>query len=132
MRKLKFLDLIEFQNKLDQFLFIPTYTKEKHLFKNQFDDFLNNHVVQIINVKPNSKYNNCKGTHSFTIQKVPSDKLGKLFNYRGKWVLIRCDSISGGSWGQYWNEVYELKHPVDEAELFVLKEKYNDFFVLKR
>jgi hypothetical protein len=72
MKKLKFLDLVEYQNKLDQFLFIPTYTKEKHLNKNQFDDFLNKQERQVISVKPNSKYNNCKGTHSFTILKVPT------------------------------------------------------------
>ncbi len=131
MKKLKFLDLVEYQNKLDQFLFIPTYTKEKHLNKNQFDDFLNKQERQVISVKPNSKYNNCKGTHSFTILKVPNDKLGKLFKYRGKWVLIRCDSVSGGSWGEYWNEIYELKHPVDAVELIFLKEKYKEFFVLK-
>jgi len=131
MSKRKFLDLIEFQKRLDLFLFIPTYTTEKHLKKNQFDDFLNKHIRQVISVKPNSKYNNCKGTHSFTIQKVPNDKLGKLLGYRGKWVLIRCDSISGGSWGQYWNEVYELKHPVDASEIILIKEKYKDYFVLK-
>jgi hypothetical protein len=131
MRKRKFLDLVEFQNKLDQFLFIPSYTREKYQVKNQFDHFLETHLTTIISVKPNSKYNNCKGTHSFTILKVPNDKLGKLFKYRGKWVLIRCDSISGGSWGEYWNEVYELKHPVDAGELIFLKEKYKDFFVLK-
>ena len=131
MGKLKFLDLTQFQNKLDQFLFIKTYTKQKHVYKNQFDDFLGKHSAMIINIKPNSKYNNCAGTHSFTIFRVPSDKLGKLFKYRDKWVLIRCDSSSGGSWGYYWNEVYELKSPVEKMELKLLKEKYKDFFVLK-
>jgi hypothetical protein len=131
MSKRKFLDLVEFQNRLDQFLFIPSYTKEKYFVKKQFHHFLQAHLTTIIRVKPNSKYNNCTGTHSFTIIEVPKDKLGKLFKYRGKWVLIRCDSNSGGSWGEYWNEVYELKQPVDASEINRLKEKYKDFFVLK-
>jgi hypothetical protein len=131
MGKIKFLDLTEFQNKLDLFLSIPTYTKQKYVCKNQLNDFLDEHTMEIINVKPNSKYNNCTITHSFTIFKVPNDKLGKLFQYRNKWVLIRCDSSTGGSWGYYWNEVYELKNPVEKMELKCLKEKYKDFFVLK-
>jgi hypothetical protein len=132
MAKLKYLDLNQFQKKLDPFLFLPTYTKQKHQCKKEFDKFLCRHKMKVINVKPNSKYNNCTITHSFTIFKVPKDKLGKLFQYRNKWVLIRCDSRSGGSWGYYWNEVYELKKAVENVDLEHLKEKYKDYFVLKK
>jgi hypothetical protein len=130
MAKLKYLDLDEFQEKLDQFVFLPTYTKLKHQYKNEFDKFLGKHKMVIINVKPNSKYNYCTKTHSFTIFKVPEDKLGKLFNYRSKWVLIRCDSSSGGSWGYYWNEVFELKKSVENLDLNNLKQKYKEYFII--
>ena len=130
MKKRKYIDLVEFQYWFDQFLFIPSYTKEKHILKNQFYNFLNRHLSTTISVKPNTKYNNCLGTHSFTILKVPQDRLGKLFKYRGKWVLIRCDSMSVGSWGYYWNDIYELKHPIDQTVYLSLKSKYNKFFIL--
>ena len=125
----KYLNLQEFQKNFDRFLEIPRWTKQKHKEKSLFIDFLNRYEVTTISVKPNSKYNYCSITHSFTIFKVPSDKLGKLFKYRNKWVLIRCGSDCFGSWGFYWNEIYELKDPISQEELNFLKEKYEYYFI---
>lgn len=131
MIKRKYIDINKFQRYLQDFLNIPTWTKSKHNKHKVFSEFLKEHMVSIISVKQNSKYNHCSKTHSFTIFKVPEDKLGKLFKYRGKWVLIYCNSYGGFGWGSYWNEIYRLKKSFSENELKEIKMKFGSFFVLK-
>ena len=132
MSKRKYLDTEKFQILLKDFLSIPTYTKDKTEKKKLFFDFLDEHkLATIISVKPNSIYNHCSKTHSFTIFQVPDDQKGKLFKYREKWVLILCCSHGGWGWGEYWNQVYQLNRPFTQNELKIIKSKFNDYFVLK-
>lgn len=129
MKKKEHIDLIEFEIEFDKFLMHPTWTKLKHESKRLFYSYLAKHKTTKIRVKPKSEYNYCTIKHSFTILKVPSNKRGKLFSYINKWVLIRCDSDSNGSWSYYWNEVYNLKNEIEADKLQSLKLKYKKYFV---
>ena len=133
MGKRKYLDTEKFQILLKDFLTIPTWTKNKKEKYRALTYFLSQHEVLIKNVKRRSKHNYCAFTNSFTIFEVPKDQLGKLFDYRGEWVLIFCSSTGSYdyAWGGYLNEIYRIKGSFSNKELETIKIKFNDYFVLK-
>lgn len=129
MRKKKSIDLKTFLDLYEKFTNVRTWTKEKHERFRDVEQYLTMHQVITIRVKPNSKYNYCKRTHSFRILKVPNDQLGHLFLLRNEWVLIICDSFPQSGWSQYVNKVYHLAIPFDENERSSIVKRFGNFFV---
>ena len=131
MKKKKPMNLERFLNLYEDFINLSTWTKQKHKKFKEVNQFLEKHLAASIRVNPNSKYNHCSGNHTFTILKVPEDKLGKLCQFRNKWVLIRCDS-EGSGWSQYWNEIYLLDKPFDLNLIENIKSRFGDYFIIQR
>jgi hypothetical protein len=129
MGRKKSINLEVFLDLYEEFTNIPTWTKEKHERFDEVQQYLTKHQVVTIRVKPNSKYNHCEGSHSFTIMKVPNDQLGKLYRLRKEWVLIRCDSYVQSGWSQYFNEVYHLDSPFDLSKRRSIENRFGDYFI---
>lgn len=130
MKKKKPMKLEIFLNLYEDFINLSTWTKQKHKKFKEVNQFLEKHLAASIRVNPNSKYNHCSGNHTFTIIKVPKDKLGKLYQFRNNWVLIRCDSYKVDGWSQYWNEIYLLDKPFDLNLIENIKSRFGDYFII--
>lgn len=129
--KTKKICLDTFINLFEKFVSHKTWTKEKHKRYDELQQYLEKHNPVTIRVKPNSKYNHCLGAHSFTIKKVPSNQLGKLYGLRNKWVLIRCvASNGGGGWGEYCNEAYLLDTRPDNSKIEAIENRFKMYFVV--
>ena len=126
----KSINLEVFLNLYEKFINIPSWTKDKHKKFDEVKQYLNKYKVVVIRVKPHSKYNHCKGNHSFTIINVPYNQLGKLYQFRNKWVLIRCDSYVDGGWSQYYNEVYQLDRPFDLSKTSSIEKRFEYSFIV--
>ena len=129
MGRKKSLNLEVFLDLYEKFTNIPKWTKEKHERFNKVQQYLTKHQVVNIRVKPNSKYNHCARSHSFTILKVPNDQLGNLYRLRNEWVLIRCVSQVQSGWSQYFNEVYHLPCSVDLSKRSTIKQRFRNYFI---
>lgn len=129
MSKRKNIDLEHFLFLFNQFISIPTWTKQKHQQLDNLNTYLGGlHCVKISVIK-HSKYNLCKDTNSFTLFKVPSDKRGKLSAYRNKWVFVRCVS-DGSGWTRYYNECYPLMNRIPDKILIEdLKKRFSLHYV---
>ena len=136
MKPAKPLELNIFLKKYEKFISIETWTKQKYQIREEVDEILNFSFLTSIRVGKNSKYNYCIseiGEYSsqvFTIFKVPKKQLGKLFPYRNKWVLIRCNADHGG-WSVYFNYVYLLSDEFDSNRITEIKNKFGIWFVEK-
>jgi hypothetical protein len=131
MTQKKYLDIKEFVILYEEFIKITTWSKEKHKKKEILQKFLSKHHSINISIKPNSKYNLCDKTNSFSIIKVPLNKLGKLYSYRGRTILAFCSSYAWGGWSHYSNEIYQLKEIPTSEYKQLLKKKFQNFYVYK-
>ena len=130
IKKEKSINLESYLDLYEKFLNLPGWGKEKHQLFDAIEQYLSKHEVRIKRVKPNSKHNLCDRTHSFTIFKVPSNQLGKLYSYRDELVLVRCTSYTQGGWSQYLNEIYRFEGSVTNQELDAIKKRFGHWFIL--
>ena len=136
MKTPKSLNLNLFLDEYEKFISIETWTKQKYQIREEVDRILNFSFLTRIRVGKNSKYNYCIseiGEYSsqvFTIFKVPKKQLGKLFPYRNKWVLVRCNADHAkNSFSVYFNYVYLLSDEFDSNRIKEIKNKFGIWFV---
>lgn len=136
MKTPKSLNLNLFLDEYEKFISIETWTKQKYQIREEVDRILNFSFLTRIRVGKNSKYNYCIseiGEYSsqvFTIFKVPKKQLGKLFPYRNKWVLVRCNADHAKrSFSVYFNYVYLLSDEFDSNRIKEIKNKFGIWFV---
>jgi len=145
MSKRRYLDLDGFLELFEKFISEKTWTKTKHQKLENLENYLRKFQHTSISVGM-EKGNYCvskKGDNDnwrnntlisnvITIFKVPSNRLGKLYYYRDKWVLIRGISYQGftGYISSYYNHVYLLPENFDENIIPNLKQRLGKYFVL--
>lgn len=126
------LDINKFIELYDQFINIPTWTKEKSKNHKQLEDFLDPFELTQIIVGKSSLNIYCGLTHTFTVIKIPLNTLGKLYKFRGQWVLIKCYRDNRyGNWGNYFNKVFSLPHNFDTNVINKLRTKFKSNFIHK-
>lgn len=83
--------------KLKRFLFFykkfnrhPSWTQEKHNDYSLLQKYLEGCEKVEINTNRDSKTTKVHSSNGFTIFKVPHDQLGKMKEFRNKWVLMYC------------------------------------------
>ena len=147
MSKRKYLDLDKFLQLFQKFISKDSWTKSKHQNLKEIEVFLRKYRVTRIRVSlgrgnycvsKKTELDDLKNytliSNVITIFKVPTRKLGKLYNYRDKWVLIRGVSkpgYNGGGWMVYHNEVYQLPDNFDETIIPKLKQEFGKYFVIQ-
>jgi hypothetical protein len=127
---IKYVDIDVFMDLYYGFIKIKTWTKDKRDKLNKVEDYLKDYYCLKIRVKPSFSTNKCTITQSFTVFQVSERQLGKLYQLRKKWVLVRCISYDSG-WSKYRNDVYLLKEPVDKNKKEEIKKRFGDYFVLR-
>lgn len=127
IKKEKSINLESFLDIYEPFIKIPNWTKEKHERFEEVESFLSKYEMDSKVVRPTSKYNLCKGIHSFTILKVSSNQLGKLYNFRNEWILVRCAKYV--RW-QNLNKFYRLDVSPTNEELEAIKKRFGHWFIL--
>ena len=147
MSKRRYLDLDGFLELFEKFISENTWTKNKHQKLENLENYLKKYQHTSISVGM-EKGNYCvskKGDNDdwrnytlisnvITILKVPINKLGKLYGYRDKWVLIRGVSVpgyNGGGFNSYYNHVYLLPENFDENIIPNLKQRLGKYFVIQ-
>lgn len=128
MSNIKYIDIETFQNLFEEFVSVDSWTKKKQIKKEELNNYLRGIKRVTTSVNKKSKNNLCTNTNTFTILKVPLDKKGKLANYRGSWVLVRCIS-EGSGWSRYFNEVYLLNFTPNQELNEKLKIRFSLYYI---
>jgi hypothetical protein len=84
------LKLKRFLTLYKKFNFHTSYTKEKHDEYSCLQKYLVGCEKVEISTNRDSKTTKVHSTNGFTIFKVPNDQLGKMKEFRNKWVLMYC------------------------------------------
>jgi len=81
----KQLNISKFEELYSNFMSHKTWTKEKHEAQDKFLNYL--YSVEYVLIKMQHKKFPFNGIWCYDIIEVPKNQLGKLYKYRGKYVL---------------------------------------------
>ncbi len=120
------MDLDKFLNYHQEFIEIPTWTKDKRTKYNQMIDYMFSCEHCQITSSRDSDTTKVHMTNSFTIFQVPTNQRGKMIGYRDEWVLMYVTSRYSF---QHFLRVFPLKKGIDKDYSSHIKNKSRYYYI---
>ena len=126
MSKPKLLELDVFLKYHQEFIEIPTWTKDKRTKHDQLTNYLDSCHGCYITSSRDSDTTKVHLTNAFTIFKVPSYQRGNMMKYRDKWVLMY---VRFRLKFQHFLEVFPLEEGIDKEYSQELKKRLDYYYI---